>query len=444
MKRLLIIIFGFQIMLTTGSCKKPEPIEPPLPKPIEPSEEKYPTNLEVVWLSPLFLDSAGGGWIWDFEIANEQYIIVANTYDSDGRRPRGIGVYNMQTGERHSAWKNDPGGIFGVSEYENLADCKIAGINKDVILIYSEKNLFAYSLHTGQRMWSLTISGQGAVGIPKISAEGDNAFICYGPGGGHSKSWFRLAMVNVYSGEKREVLQLEIEDNFEFDINPPSACVMDNGDTLLFFTTEGLNFKTLEGRGYTYCYNLTKGQTVWINKPLTTDRNMSASAFNPVPFLIENDRLIVTPRKGIYCLDKNTGEFIWKREDVWLADCPPLYHEGKIYIRSGSSTPLAGFLLCLDAQSGQMLWENTTIKCLPAPDGNMAIYKDRLYFSASGNDATYHLACVDIHTGEELWRDLGPYGNICFSVLIDQKTGYLYCYTGWATMCVDLNKTPNK
>jgi len=24
------------------------------------------------------------------------------------------------------------------------------------------------------------------------------------------------------------------------------------------------------------------------------------------------------------------------------------------------------------------------------------------------------------------------------------KIGYLYCYTSWSTMCIDLNKTPKK
>lgn len=435
MKQLLIAIFGFQIMLTFGSCKKPEPIELPVIPAVVPTA--FPTNLEVVW-DALFRSDTTGDFFWDYVVANDQYIVLANRRERIYGEPRGIGVYNMQTGQRHPAWQNDPGGIFALTEREELNDCKIAGKNKDIILIYSRRALFGYSLHSGQRIWSLTISNQGATGIPKISAKGDYAFICYGPGGGHSKSWFRLAMVNVYSGEKRDILQLEIEDNYEFDINSPSAYVADNGDTLLYFTTGGLDFTTLEGRGYIYCYNLTQKQIVWRNKPPTTDRNMNASSFNPPPFLIENDRLIVTVRKGIYCLNKNTGEMIWQKEGLGLADKPPLYHDGKLYIRSGNPC----ILMCFDAQSGEQLWLNTAINPMAAPDGNMAIYKDKLYFTAWGPNATYHLACVDIYTGEELWRDLGPYGQICFGVLIDQKTGYLYCNSGRSTMCVDLNKTP--
>jgi outer membrane protein assembly factor BamB len=221
---------------------------------------------------------------------------------------------------------------------------------------------------------------------------------------------------------------------------PPSAYVMGNGDTILFFTTSALNFETLEGRAYTYCYNLTQKRMVWINKPLSTERNISASASKSPPYLIENDKLIVTGRRMIWCLDQHTGELIWERDGLFTTGCNPLYHEGKLYIRANDPC----ILLCLDAQTGQTVWENTVINPLPAPDGNMAIYKDRLYFTAWGANVTFHLACIDIHTGKELWRDRGPYGSISFGVLIDQKTGYLYCNTGWSTLCVDLNKTPKK
>ena len=434
----ILLFVCLQCIFLTGSCQKP-PIEQPK-QPIPTTQ--YPTNMEVVWLAPFCLDSAGGGWIWDFQVANDQYIVVANTFDSDGRRPRGIGVYNLQTGKRHSVWQNDPGGIFSVTEVENLMDCKTAGKNKEIILIYNRRALFGYSLHSGQRLWTLNIQNQSIMGDIKISAEGENAFITYGPGSGaFSKSWFRLAMVDVYSGKKTDILQLNIEDNYEFSINSPSAYISNDGDTLLYFTTDCGNFETVHGRGIAYCYNLTKKQMVWVNKELTITSGMGAAAVQPPPFVIENDKLIITTRKAVTCLNKHTGEIIWQRGNLGgISETPPLYWEGKIYLRYENPS----ILVCLDAQTGQQIWENTTTNPLPAPEGRMAIYKDKLYCSISGGNANYYLLCVDINTGKELWRDWGPWGNIAFDVLIDQKTGYLYCYTGWATMCVDLNKTPKK
>lgn len=396
-----------------SSCCKDSPKPPDLPT-------EFPTNLEVLWNAPFYSDEDDYGWFLDYEIAKDEYIVLANTSQK-------IGIYSIQTGERHPAWQQN---LF-VYEFNHLNSCKVAGKNKDIILVYDSKSLFAYSLHNGQRLWSLSISNTGC---PYMSADKDYAFISYGL----SKSWYRLAMVDVSSGQKRDILQLYAEDNYNIRINPPSAHVSSNGDTLLFFTTSGWNFSAVHGRVHAYCYNLTKKQMVWENKQFTTDTD--APAVQPPPFVIENDKLIVTSMRAIHCFNKNTGELIWQKEGLSFSDRPPLYYEGRLYIRYGDP----GVLLCLDAQNGQQLWENTTLNtAVPSPNGRMAIYNGRLYFSAWGPDATHHLTCVDIQTGKELWTDRGPYGWIAFGVLIDQKTGYLYCNTGGSTLCVDLNKTPN-
>jgi outer membrane protein assembly factor BamB len=426
--RIILIVFLLQGLFLFGSCEKWRKLTA--------DPMTFPTNLEVVW-NAFFHSDGTADYFWDYEVANNQYIVVSNRYDRDegGGKPRGIGVYNMQTGERHNAWKNDPGGIFAPSEFEYLQDCKVAGKNKDIILVYSGYDLFAYNLHSGQRMWRLNIPDEEA-GSPKMSAIGDYAFISYGPGP-LSKTWKRLAIVDIYSGEKTDVLQLYAEDNYDFAINPPSAYVNAEGDTLLFFTTSAWNFNKIHGRVHAYCYNMTIKQMIWINKQFTSD--MDATSAQPPPFVIENNKLIVTSLRAIHCFNKYTGELIWQIEGLGFADRPPLYYEGKIYIRSGDPC----ILMCLDAQNGQKIWENTTLNPVPSPDGAMDIYKNRLYFSAWGPNAIYHLACVDIHTGHTLWTDRGPYGSISFGVFVNQETGYLYCNTGWSLMCVDLNKTPN-
>jgi len=433
MKRPFIAILYFQMLVMTGACQKP-PQPEPLPHPKKPVIPKtYPTKLEVVWNAVFYSDSAGD-YFHEYQIADEQYIVLANIYDGE---KRGIGVYNMQTGKRHSAWQNDPD-IFAVTEDAYLNDCKTAGKNKEIILIYNRRALFGYSLHSGQRLWSTTIFNQQPFGEPKISADANYAYVPYAANGALSKSWCRLAKIDVYSGKKTDILTLYIEDDYEFCINPPSSYVNSEGDTLLYFTTSGWNFQAVHGRVWAYCYNMTKKKMLWVNKQFTFDTDASSS--QPPPFVIENDKLIVTSMRAIHCFNRLTGELIWQREGLGFSDRPPLYYEGRLYIRSGNPC----ILMCLDAQTGVQIWENTSSKPLPAFDGRMAIYKDRLYCSISGGNAKYYLFCADIHTGKELWRDWGTWGNIAFDVLIDQKTGYLYCNTDWSTMCIDLNKTPKK
>jgi outer membrane protein assembly factor BamB len=420
-KTKIIIAFIFlQCGFLLGSCKKPPKAQLHATN-IKPT---FPTNLEVIWNAPFHSDSTSD-FFFDL-VFTDQYVVLANMYDEFGGKPRGIGVYNKKTGKRHTAWKNDPGGIFTTSEFEYISDCKIAGKNKDIILIYNVSYLLGYNLHTGQRMWKLELPDDIS-GDTDFSSAVDHAFITYGPGS-LSKTWKRLAIVDVYSGVKRDLTELYAEDNYEFRIHSPTAHVNAEGDTLLFFTTGAWNFAAGRGRGYTYCFNMTKKQILW--------KNQHDGGAHTI--VIENDKLIVD---GIHCLNIHTGELVWQKEGLITGGItsPLLYHEGKIYVRHQTTSEL---LACFDAQSGQQIWENNTLNPAIVYMGAMDIYKDRLYFSAGLIDGCY-LVCVDIHSGNFLWADRGPYGNIGFGVRIDQKTGYLYCNTGWSLMCVDLNKTPN-
>ena len=411
--RIILIMFSLQCGFLFGCCKEIPP------EPVKPKPKDSTAKLEVVWHA-LFRPNGKGGYFHDPVFAADQYIVLAG-------KNQEFAVYNKQTGKRHSAWTSNQ----IISEISRIKNCEVVGKNKDIILIYSGDALFAYSLHSGQRLWTLPIPNSGQV---RMSATEEHAFVSYGPGA-LSKSWYRLAIVDVYSGEKRDVLELYAEDNYDFDINPPSAYVI-GGDTLLFFTTGGWNFSAVKGRVYAYCYNLTKKEMVWTNKQFTIDTDVSSA--QPPPFVIENDKLIVTSMRAIHCFNMHTGDLIWQREGLSFPDRPPLYWEGKLYIRYGNPN----FLLCLDAQSGQQLWENSKLQqATPAPDGSMAIYKDKLYFTAWGPNASHYLICVDIHTGEKLWSDYGPAGSVMFGVLIDQETGYMYCNTGASMFCVDLNKT---
>jgi outer membrane protein assembly factor BamB len=425
-KTKIILMIIIQCCFLVASCKKPPKEQPQSIN----MQRIFPTNLEVVWNAPFHSDSTSDFFLELLFV--DRYVVLANIFEGYGDKPRGIGVYNKQTGKRHTAWQNDPGGIFSTSEFEYILDCKIAGKNKDIILIYNTRYLLGYNLHTGQRMWKLElpdkISGVDIYGNSDFSVAIDHAFITYGPGG-LSNTWKRLAIVDVYSGVKRDLVELYAEDNYEFRIHPPTAHVNTEGDTLLFFTTGAWNFAEVRGRDYTYCFNMTKNQMVWTNKHVGGTRTI----------VIENDKLIVG---SIHCLNMHTGEVIWQREGLNAGglDLPLLYHEEKIYIRhqTGAIHPL----WCIDAQSGQLIWENNTLNPAPVYIGTMDIYNDRLYFSAWIVDACY-LVCVDIHNGNLLWLDAGPHGYIGFGVHIDKKTGYLYCNTGWSLMCVDLNKTPN-
>jgi outer membrane protein assembly factor BamB len=137
-------------------------------------------------------------------------------------------------------------------------------------------------------------------------------------------------------------------------------------------------------------------------------------------------------------MDIASGELVWQHEYMpdAISSTPLLYYNGKLFSRTAK-----GFIYCYDAQSGQILWSNVSVEAIPAPDGRMDAYKDKLYLTASSGGYVY---CISISTGELLWKDKGPAEVIQGGIIIDQKTGYLYCHSDWSIMCIDLNKSPKK
>ena len=414
--------------LIVGGCEK----EPPVPKPItgnlfDTPDLPYPSNLEVLWSASFYPDSSSSYYVDPLFAGN--YLVLANE-SNDAGNPAQVRVFDRITGEIHTAWKE---GYRNITEGRRLYDCMVGGNNQNIICVYTQKNIYGYNLHSGQRIWKTAIPFYGE---SHISVSENYAFVSYNPDG-LSRSWAKLAAVHIETGNMQDILTLNIEDNYEFGINPPTMFINNQGDTLLFFTTSGWNFSAVHGRVYMYCYNMTTKQFVWANKNFTKDTD--ATAFQQPPLVIENNKLIVTSRRAIHCFDIGTGELLWQHENLAFTDRPYLYDEGKLYVRSGDPC----LLFCFDAQTGQKLWENTTLNPIPAPWGNMGIYKDKLYFTAWGKHAWIGLFCVDANTGEFLWQDAGPSGRVSYGVIVDQEKGYLYCQSGWLVMCVDLNKTPN-
>ena len=231
-------------------------------------------------------------------------------------------------------------------------------------------------------------------------------------------------------------MQLFIENNYKFLIETPAWTTNKENDTLLLFLTTGWNFDKVDGKVNAYCYNMTKQEMVWEKKGFTNDKDATKYA----PLVIENNKVIFQSMRAVHCMDIASGELVWQHEYIPndITSTSLLYYNDKLFSRTGG-----GLIYCHDAQSGQILWSNTSIEAFPAPDGRMDAYKDKLYLTAYPTGGVY-LYCLSISTGELLWKDKGPAEVIQGGVIIDQKTGYLYCHSDWSVMCIDLNKSPKK
>lgn len=431
---LLLFFFSSTIFI---SCK-PEPD----PEPDLPIETPMPgTKLDVVWTKAFLADPSSRSYFND-PLFWDDYLVVGSCYLPEPGVELGIRVLHKVTGEDHLAWRHEPGGVV---EFGHTMEClHIGGENRDILFTGDREHIYAIDLNSGQRKWKQALSSNYS-GHHLFSMLGASPMKIYHPKtGGMSDSWCRVAHCDLQTGALRDLLEIErdsevsIDDDFTFLLRPAAWLRASNGDSLIFFLSSGWNFTLAEGKMTAYCYNVTKREMVWKKNDFVE----GGDAGHHTPVIIDNQRVVFTAIHNAHSFDIQTGELLWQYLPGVRghSDTPPLYHDGKLYIRTTN-----GIVTCLDTQTGVVLWE-TGDSYIPAPDGRMDIYNGKLYFAAWGPTTntivTFHLYCLDAATGQKLWSDVGPVNSIVEGVVIDQELGYLYCMGSNTIICVNLNNTP--
>lgn len=153
----------------------------------------------------------------------------------------------------------------------------------------------------------------------------------------------------------------------------------------------------------------------------------------PVRFapVLYKDRLFTVSDDGyLYCLKASDGSLMWKKRlapaaercigneqmvSKWPCRSGVLVEDGKLYTTAGMWSVDGVIVYCLDADTGEVIWENDTTghrwMLLPhgsgyggvSPQGYLAFYKDTLYVAA-GRAAP---AIFDAKTGALLFHEIG-------------------------------------
>ncbi len=115
----------------------------------------------------------------------------------------------------------------------------------------------------------------------------------------------------------------------------------------------------------------------------------------------------------LLCLDAATGKVLWEQRwpvvyKIDYASGPratPTVHKGRVYALGAE-----GHLVCADAKDGKILWKRDFQKELPCPSptwgfaGHPLVFEDKLICLAGGQGST--CVALDLLTGEEKWRAL--------------------------------------
>lgn len=166
-----------------------------------------------------------------------------------------------------------------------------------------------------------------------------------------------------------------------------------------------------EEHSFVAAYDAASGKQRW-----KTDRTTAASWSSPL--LIEWEQktaMVVVTDPNLSLYDADTGSFMWEIECLSGGEIAsvPVFSDGRLYV-SADYVHVAA----VDIASQSIAWENTA----SVPGISTPIVYNGLYFGGLGDGA---LACLDAETGEELWYETTDDGFYSSPVQIGEKI-YLF------------------
>ncbi len=173
--------------------------------------------------------------------------------------------------------------------------------------------------------------------------------------------------------------------------------------------------------------------TVWYESP-DVEEVMSGVTLTPTRAYYGGLKDAIFRKGAIVCIDRTTGRQKWVYTDPELRGvyCTPVVAGGRLFCGEGLHTDPQCRLLCLDAESGQKLWEFRTTS---HTEGTPVVADGRVYFAA-GDDGVY---CLTIDGGE-VWHYRGIEQGLHIDSPVVLANGKVYAgsgYNTYATVCLD-------
>ncbi len=173
-----------------------------------------------------------------------------------------------------------------------------------------------------------------------------------------------------------------------------------------------------------------------VEEPL--DRNPLNSYASPSPVVEEGRVWVHFGAEGTFCLDTETGETVWSRQDLRCdylegPGASPLLHRDRLLITVDGVD--VQYVVALDKQSGRTLWKtDRSIDLSRFPPDLRKAYNTPIVIEVEGREQLVSSAArgtwaYDFETGEELWLLEHPgFSMSSRSIFAD---GLLYLNTGF-------------
>jgi outer membrane protein assembly factor BamB len=147
--------------------------------------------------------------------------------------------------------------------------------------------------------------------------------------------------------------------------------------------------------GYSASETLDRGYLLW--KSALTDYSY--------PIVADGKVYVRAGLTSLQCLNASTGTIIWTQavtsEEIdydWLGVQYPALADGRVYAPWASQPTAHGGLLCLNASTGELIWNYSSKR-----ESSVAVADGKAYLSVWNETYSSSLECLDAANGSQLW-----------------------------------------
>lgn len=285
----------------------------------------------------------------------------------------------------------------------------------NILCIAPGNGLIGVDMQTGQTLWKNRFSSSGG------SVKFENFAVRQGQLG-DSSLFFKL--IDLQTGHDRTIFKIDTFTTPYFSFSNPAIYREQNGDTLMYFGFSELFQQpdfSIKVHSKLYAYNLTTNSIIWTIPDIA-------------PFLVvKNDSLFALNNDALYCLDRKTGNTIWKSVIPEKSEGYLHLYEDKLVI-TGQGSPT--FVHAYNLSDGSPAWS------IPF-NGNTSeplYYKGLMYFTCSSDG---RLWAIKVSNGERIWHERCPDtednsdSHWSFGINVDPVRNKLYVASFTGAFCLE-------
>lgn len=296
-------------------------------------------------------------------------------------------------------------------------------IYSDILVLNMLKELAGYDLKTLSKIWSIPFKSplQGSKGLSGISSK---VYLSATYGTPPYEDDAILLEVDVPSGESRELLRFTRSELSAYPkIHPPSLWVNPfNGDSTLMIAL-GLYedpATPIEARHSLHAYDLQTSTSSWMVDSIGIPSN------NLRRVEVYDNKVYLLTDYRVHCYEASSGQKIWETAMPCCTQYASIFLNSRLLVTKGKviANPSTDNLYCLDANTGEILWEVPEYTATANQD--LLEYNGVVYLSSFGYGM---LVGIDLETGEVLMKETSPNVDPSFSaqnVIVNPEKNLLF------------------